>query len=660
MTYSEQTLRERMATALRLLSVDMIEQARSGHPGAPLGLADVMTVLWREYLRFDASAPNWYDRDRLVLSGGHASALLYALLYLTGYTAATLDELRRFRQLGSKTAGHPERGLMPGVDYTTGPLGQGLAGAVGMALAERMMNARFGDALVNHYTYVTCGDGDLMEGISEEALSLAGHWRLNRLIVMWDDNRITIDGTTDLATDTNMKKRFEANGWRVLTCDGHDYESVSRALAKAHQSDRPVMIDCKTVIGYGAPTKSGTPKCHGSPLGPEEVAGLRRNLNWPYEPFDIPEDILEAWRAVGAQGEGDRKQWEMRVAHDANREIFLAMIQGELPGDLSETLMRVKKQIITEAPTVATRKSSQRVLTALAESLPNLIGGSADLSAACFTDTPQSVAITRLDYSGNYLNYGVREMGMAGIMDGLAAHGGFIPYAGTFLSFLDYMKPGVRLAALMGLRVVFVYTHDSIGVGEDGPTHQPIAQLANMRATPNLYVFRPADGVETAECYELALRRTAGPSAMVLSRQGLPTVRTTADENLSARGGYILAPADGACQITLIATGSEVALALQARDMLQAQGVGTTVVSLPCVELFEAQDSAYQSQVLGTAPRLVIEAAATWGWERFVGSSGGAVIGIDTFGASGKGPDVMAHFGFTPENVVARALQLIP
>jgi len=650
---------KKMATALRMLSVDMIEQAKSGHPGAPLGLADVATVLWAKFLRFDASAPDWPDRDRFILSGGHASALLYSLLYLTGNNDVTLDEIKKFRQLGSKTAGHPESTLVEGIDFSTGPLGQGLGGAVGMALAERLLNARFGDNLINHRTYVTCGDGDLMEGMSEEVIELAGLWRLNKLIVLWDDNHITIDGRTDISTATDMRKRFEASGWTFIECDGHKYESIESALEKAQDSTKPVLIDCHTIIGFGSPKKQNTPACHGSPLGTDEVSALRQVLGWPYDPFEIPEDILGDWRAVGAFGEGDRKQWEIRLEHDENKNLFWDAMAHNLPMDLTLTLSEYKKKLITEKEEVATRKASQNTLALLAEVLPYLIGGSADLAGACYTKTPTSDPISKNNYTGNYINYGIREMGMGAIMNGLAAHGGFLPYGGTFLSFSDYLKPALRLGALMNLHEIFIFTHDSLGVGEDGPTHQPIEQLAMLRATPNVLVFRPADSVETIECYETALIFKNQISALALSRQALPVIRTEAEENKSARGGYTLFEPRGKRQITLVATGSEVSLALKAKDILEKKGVKTAVVSMPCTELFRQQPITYQNTVLGNTPRVIIEAGSSLGWHQFIGQRGGTVIGIDTFGASGKGPKVMAHFGFTPEHIVKAAEKLL-
>ena len=650
---------QQMATALRILSADMIENAKSGHPGAPLGLADIMTVLWSKFLHFDAAAPDWPNRDRFILSGGHASALLYSLLYLTGNPDVTLDEVKHFRQLGSKTAGHPEKTLIEGIDFSTGPLGQGFGGAVGMALAERMMNARFGDNLVNHRTYVTCGDGDLMEGVSQEVLELAGLWKLNKLIVLWDDNHITIDGRTDIATATDVKARFRAGGWLVLECDGHHFASIESALEKAQTADKPVLIDCHTVIGFGAPTKKDTPACHGAPLGAEEIAGLRQNLDWPYAPFDIPESVLNDWRAVGAKGEGDRIQWEMRLKHDERKSAFLNMLSGNLPADLAEKMKQYKKDLIKKQEKIATRKASQGILNMLSDALPNLICGSADLAGACYTKPQESRSISGHNYTGNYINYGIRELGMGAIINGLAAYGGFLPLGSTFLSFSDYVKPALRLGALMNLHEIFVFTHDSLGVGEDGPTHQPIEQLAMLRAIPNTLLFRPADSIETAECYEVALLFQDKISMLALSRQGLPLLRQEVSENKSARGGYVISDASQKRQITLIATGSEVSLAVQAQKILAEKGISAAVVSMPCPELFLQQSSAYQKSVLGDTPRVIIEAASTLGWHRFLNDKGGTIIGIDTFGASGKGPEVMAHFGFTPEHVVDEVLKWV-
>ena len=641
-----------MATAVRILAVDMIEQAKSGHPGVALGLADVATVLWAKFLRYDASCPDWFDRDRVVFSGGHASSLLYSLLYLTGNPEITLDEVKRFRQLGSKTAGHPEKTLVEGIDFSTGPLGQGIAGAVGLALAERMMNARFGDKLVNHKTYVFCGDGDLMEGVSQEAIELAGHLKLNRLIALWDDNQMTIDGKTDIATSTDVRARFKASGWMVLSCQGHNHEDIERVLEKAQNADCPVLIDCQTIIGYGAPTKSNTPKCHGSPLGAEEVQGLRQNLGWSYPPFEIPEAIRASWLAVGARGEGDRAQWGMRVEHSEDKELFYDYQAGNIPMNLARLLADYKKTLIEKNEAVATRKASQNTLTLLTENLPYLICGSADLAGACYTKVATAKSISAANYDGNYINYGIRELAMAGIMNGLAAHGGFLPLGSTFMSFADYVKPALRLGALMGLQEIFVLTHDSLGVGEDGPTHQPIEQLAMLRATPNVFVFRPADSVEMVECYETALILKDNISVMSCSRQALPVVRTMAGENLSARGGYVLYEPKQERQLTLIATGSEVSLALKAAERLAEQGVSVAVVSMPCTELFDQQNQEYRSAVLGNTPRVIIEAGSSFGWARYLGKKGGDIVAVDTFGESGKGEEVLAHFGFTPEHVV--------
>lgn len=646
-----------MATALRFLSADMIEKARSGHPGMPLGMADIATVLWTKFLRFDVTNPRWFDRDRFVLSNGHGSALLYALLYVLGYEDVPIEQIKNFRQSGSRTAGHPERDLLSGVDYSTGPLGQGIAAAVGMALAEKMLNARFGDDLVNHKTYVFAGDGCLMEGLSEEAISLAGHLGLNKLIVLWDDNAITIDGATSVATSTDMKKRFEANGWLVLTCDGHDFAEIEYALSKAQDSDKPVMIDCKTVIGFGATGKCGTSVCHGSPLGADEITKMREILHWPYEPFEVPPEILETWRMVGYKGEGARRQWDERLNRDKNKKAFLQAVSGQLPEDFDKQMSAFKNELVQTQKPMASRKSSQMVLSKLMQIIPNLIGGSADLTAANYTNTPDTLPVTRYNYAGNYINYGIREHAMGAMMNGMAAHGGFIPYGGTFLSFVDYMKPAVRLAALMHLRVLYVLTHDSIGVGEDGPTHQPIEQLVSLRATPNVFVFRPADTIETAECYECALHYE-GPSALVLSRQELPVLRTMAGENKTAKGAYVLFEPSCPRDVTLIATGSEVGLAEEARHLLEKDGIQAAVVSMPCMELFEQQPPEYRQMVLGSAPRLAIEAASPIGWDKWIGGKG-AVVAMTGFGASGPAKELFRKFGFTPEAIAQKAGELV-
>ncbi len=644
-----------MANAIRALAMDAVEQANSGHPGMPMGMADVATVLFTRFLKFDPAHPQWPDRDRFVLSAGHGSMLQYALLYLTGYPDMTLEELKRFRQLGSRTAGHPEYGHAAGIETTTGPLGQGLGNAVGMALAERLLAAQFGDDLVDHYTYVLAGDGCLMEGISHEAISLAGHLRLNKLILLFDDNKITIDGPTSLSTSEDQLARFEAAGWAVQAVDGHDPDAIAAAIEAAHRSDRPSLIACRTVIGYGAPTKAGTAATHGAALGKAEVAGAREKLGWPHAPFVLPDPVLSAWRAAGSRGAGSYQAWSDRHAQHAERAEFDRRIDGALPEAFAPALAELKRAITAEAPKLATRVSSQKVLDALAPVLPELIGGSADLTGSNNTKAGAMKPVTADDFGGRYIYYGVREHGMAAAMNGLALHGGTIPYGGTFLVFTDYCRPSIRLSALMGQRVIYVMTHDSIGLGEDGPTHQPVEHLASLRAMPNLQVFRPADTVETAECWALALASHNRPSVLALSRQALPAVRRThRDENLCARGGYVLVPADGDRQATLLATGSEVSLALEARDKLQAEGIGTAVVSLPCWELFDTQPAAYRATVLGPAHgiRVAVEAASPFGWERYVGPEG-AVIGMTGFGASAPAGDLYKHFGITAEHVVA-------
>ncbi|WP_051341146.1 transketolase [Azospirillum halopraeferens] len=643
-----------LANAVRFLAIDAIETAKSGHPGLPMGMADVATVLFTRFLKFDAADPAWPDRDRFVLSAGHGSMLLYALTHLTGYADMDIAQIRAFRQFGSRTPGHPEVGHTEGVETTTGPLGQGLANAVGMALAERMMQARYGDAVVDHHTYVIAGDGCLMEGLSQEAITLAGHLRLSRLIVLWDDNRITIDGTTAIATSDDQIARFTAAGWATARVDGHDPEAIATAIAAARTADRPTLIACRTVIGFGAPTKAGTEKVHGAPLGPEETAATRRALNWPHAPFEVPQPVLDAWRAAGRRGAMQRVAWQERMARlDATvRESFERTTAGTLPAGWQAALLGFKAKASATAPKVATRKASQDVLEVLTATIPELIGGSADLTHSNLTHTRCTPSVTALDFSGRYIHYGIREFAMAAVMNGLSLHGGFIPYGGTFLVFSDYMRNGMRMSALMNRRVVYVLTHDSIGLGEDGPTHQPVEHLAMLRATPNLLVFRPADVVETAECWQLALENADGPSVLALSRQNLPTLRTVhTDENRSARGAYVLAEADGERRATLIATGSEVEIALKARDVLQADGVPTAVVSMPSWELFARRDAAYRRAVLcpGTI-RVAVEALGTFGWERWVGEDG-AVIGMTGFGASAPADQLYRHFGITAEAV---------
>ena len=650
----------KMANAVRFLAVDMIEKAKSGHPGMPLGMADVATVLWSKFIKIDPSYPNWINRDRFVLSNGHGSALLYSLLYLAGFEDASLSELQNFRQLGSKTAGHPEKNVLNGVDFSTGPLGQGIAGAVGMALAERCLNAHFGDDLINHKTYVFVGDGCLMEGISEEAISLAGLWKLKNLIVLWDDNKITIDGSTDIATCTNMKMRFEANGWLVLSCDGHNYDEIEVALNKAQKSDRPVLIDCKTVIGYGAPTKAGKSSSHGSPLGSDEINGLRQNLNWEYDAFEIPNDVLNMWRKSFETQKQQRIEWENILNSHPFKNEFLERVSKTASLKVKGLLKDYKIQQVAEKKPQATRKSSQQVLDILLQNCPYLLSGSADLAGACYTKTSTAIPISSESYMGNYIHYGIREHAMAGIMNGLAAYGCFVPLSSTFLSFVDYMKPSIRLGCLMDLQEIYVLTHDSLGVGEDGPTHQPIEQLASLRATPNLNVFRPADSIEMAECYELALENKTTPSVIVCSRQELPVLRSDIKMNMSARGAYVISESSGKRDITLIATGSEVSLAIEAQKALYERGINAAVVSMPSRELFEKQSIEYQMFILGGAPHLIIEAASSFGWDRFIGETG-AILSVDKFGASGSGKEVLKEYGFTVsniENIVAELISL--
>ena len=644
-----------MANAIRALAMDAVQAANSGHPGMPMGMADVATVLFTRFLKFDPARPDWPDRDRFVLSAGHGSMLLYALLYLTGYEDMTLDQLRNFRQLGSLTPGHPEYGHAPGVETTTGPLGQGIANAVGMALAERLLAARYGEAVVDHFTYVIASDGDLMEGLSHEAASLAGHLRLRKLIVLFDDNHISIDGPTELTVDDDQRARFASYGWQTTAVDGHDPDVVAEAIAAARQSDRPSLIACRTTIGYGAPTKAGTAATHGAPLGADEVAGARAALGWPHPPFEVPDHVLGAWRAASARGAAAATAWDAAlVGLDATLAAeFERTRRGDLPPAFDDAVIGLKRRLADERPAWATRKASQEALEALTPAVPEMIGGSADLTGSNNTKAKDMAVVRADDFSGRYIHYGVREHAMAGTMNGLALHRGVIPYGGTFLVFTDYCRPAIRLAALSGLRVIYVMTHDSIGLGEDGPTHQPVEHLAGLRAMPNLNVFRPADAVETVECWALALEAPRTPSVIALTRQGVPALRTEhTDDNLCARGGYVLAEADGAAKATLIATGSEVSVALAARETLQADGTPTRVVSLPCWELFDAQDGAYRASVIdpGTA-RVAIEAAAPMGWERYVGEAG-TVVGMTSFGASAPAKDVFQHFDITAEAVV--------
>lgn len=637
-----------MANAIRFLSADAIEKSKSGHPGMPLGMADVATVLFSKFIKLDAANPRWFDRDRFVLSAGHGSMLLYSLLYLTGYEDICLDDLKNFRQLGAKTAGHPEYGHLAGIDMTTGPLGQGITSAVGMALAERIIAAKYGEDVCSHYTYVIAGDGCLMEGISEEAISTAAHLGLNKLIVFWDNNNITIDGSVSAANSTDQIKRFQAVGWNTIEIDGHNYDQIEQAVAAAQKSDKPTLVACKTQIGYGAPTKCGTSKCHGSPLGAEELAAMRQNLNWNYEPFEVPADVLEAWRAAGSRSHDAFLAWEKR-ARAKGRE-FLDVIADKLPAGWDKELNELKRQAVKEKTKVATRKASQMCLETIVPHIPEIVGGSADLAASNLTFTSASKTVTKDDYNGNNVMYGIREHAMAAIMNGMALHGGIIPFGGTFFVFSDYMRPAMRLAALMGIRVIYVLTHDSIGVGEDGPTHQPIEHLASYRCMPNILTFRTCDVVETAEAWQIALETEDKPSLLALTRQGLPLLRTTAEVNLSAKGGYVIAGEDKKRQATIIATGSEVSLAVEAMNKLAEEGIKVAVVSMPCTELFDAQPIDYQEQVLGKAPRIAVEAASKFGWEKYVGLEGD-IIGMDGFGASGPAEELYKYFGITVEEV---------
>jgi transketolase len=654
-----EVLHDDMANALRALAMDAVEQAKSGHPGMPMGMADVATALFSRFVKIDPTRPDWYDRDRVVLSAGHGSMLLYAVNHLLGYADMGTDQLRRFRQLGATTAGHPEHGHTLGVETTTGPLGQGLATAVGMALAERLLNARFGDDLVDHHTYVIAGDGCLMEGISHEAIDLAGHLKLGKLILLWDDNGISIDGRTTLSTSTDQLARFEAAGWDVMRVDGHAYHAVIDAIAEARGTERPSLIACRTTIGFGAPTKAGTEGAHGAPLGPDEIAGARARLGWSHAPFEVPDDVREAWAHTAARGSTAREAWEKRLSASGRRAAFEAAMEGELPADFDEKLDAYKRELSQSAPKVATRKASEMALAVINAETDLTVGGSADLTHSNLTYTKGLVPVSPGNFAGRYLHYGIREHAMAAVMNGLALHRGTIPYGGTFLVFSDYARGAMRLSALMGQRVIYVLTHDSIGLGEDGPTHQPVEHLANLRATPNLHVFRPADAVETLEAWQLALHAEGTPSVLALSRQNLPTFRTThSEENLTGYGAYVARKPEHRRDITLLATGSEVELAFKAADMLALRGVDAAVVSMPCWELFEKQSADYRRAVLGTAPRVAVEAAARFGWDRWIGDRG-RFIGMDGFGASAPAPELYRHFNITPEAVVAAACDLI-
>jgi transketolase len=651
-----------MANAIRVLAMDAVQKADSGHPGMPMGMADVATVLFTRFLKFDAAHAAWPDRDRFVLSAGHGSMLLYALLFLTGVPDMTLDELKRFRQLGARTPGHPEYGHVPGIETTTGPLGQGLGNAVGMALAERLLNQRYGDEIVDHHTYVIAGDGCLMEGISQEAISLAGHLKLGRLIVLFDDNQISIDGPTSLSVSDDEVERFRASCWHTTKVDGHDPRAVALAIQNAKAiTDRPSLIACRTIIGYGAPGKQGTASTHGAPLGEDEIKGARDRLGWCHAPFEVPTPILASWRATGSRHAGTFERWQVAVKRlDVSARAHLTdPIDAEVRGNIAKAVTALKSGFSRDASRLATRQSSQKVVEKLLPIVPGLIGGSADLTGSNGTLTKLHTIVKPGDFSGNYIHYGVREHGMAAVMNGLALHGGIVPYGGTFLVFSDYCRPSIRLSALMGKRVIYVMTHDSIGLGEDGPTHQPVEQLAALRAMPNINVLRPADSVECAECWEIALQVEATPSILALTRQSLPLLRTAhTDENLSAKGAYVLIEPRGRRDVTLIATGSEVSLAVTAAKTLQGEGIETALVSMPCWELFARQDQGYQDAVLGRSPRVGVEAAVDFGWQKWLGPKG-IFIGMRGFGASAPAEELYKHFGITAATVEAAARAVI-
>ena len=650
MTVSERQL----ANAIRALAMDAVQAANSGHPGMPMGMADVATVLYADYLKFDPTDPKWADRDRFVLSAGHGSMLAYATLHLAGYARPTIEDIRNFRQLHSPCAGHPENFELEGVETTTGPLGQGLATAVGMAIAERHLNALYGNDLVDHRTWAIAGDGFLMEGINHEAIGLAGHLGLGRLTVLWDDNKITIDGSTDLSTSEDIAARYAATGWHVESCDGHDPADIRRAIDAAIADPRPSLIACRTIIGFGAPNKQGTSATHGAPLGADEIAAARTELGWTAEPFVIPADIAAAWAAFGEKGKALHADWNGRLATSEKKSDFEARLSDKfVPGDAFKTYL---DGLVAEPPKVATRKASENTLSALTADIAALVGGSADLTGSNNTKTSSTKPLTKDDYSGRYIYYGIREFGMAAAMNGMALHGGVVPYGGTFLVFADYCRAAIRLSALQKQRVVYVMTHDSIGLGEDGPTHQPIEHLQSLRAMPNLLVMRPADAVETAECWALALAQTDRPSLLALTRQNLPPLRHDVTENLCAKGGYRLRDAAAARKVVLVATGSEVSLALDVADKLEAAGHGADVVSMVSTELFDEQDAAYQADILPADALIVsIEAGTTFGWERYTGRDG-LRFGIDSFGASAPIEDLFRHFGLTADAITPQIL----
>lgn len=649
-----------MANAVRVLAMDAVEQAKSGHPGLPMGAADMATVLFTKFLKYDATEPTWADRDRFVLSAGHGSMLLYALLHLTGVKGMTIDELKNFRKLDSKTPGHPENFMTPGVETTTGPLGQGIATAVGMAMAERMLNAEYGDDLVDHRTYVIASDGDLMEGISHEAISLAGHLKLSRLIVLFDDNGISIDGPLSLSESGDQVKRFEAAGWRAVRVDGHDPQAIARALSRAQKSDRPTMIACKTTIGYGAPKKAGTSKAHGEPLGAEELAGAKASYGWKSEPFALPDAIRDAWTKAGRKGRRQRKAWtdRLKAAPAETRREFERRMKGVRPEGLSAAVAKLKARLLAEPQNVATRKASEIALEVITEAVPEMVLGSADLTPSNNTKTKNLTAISPGHFAGRYVHYGIREHGMAAAMNGISLHGGYLPAGATFLVFADYARPAMRIAALAGIPVIYVMTHDSIGLGEDGPTHQPVEHLASLRSMPKMRVYRPADAIETAECWQLAVERTDGPSLLALTRQNLPQVRKEAGEkNVSATGAYELSPSSGKARATIFASGSEVEIALEAQKLLAEQSFAVRVVSVPSLDLFLSQPESVRARIIGDAPiKVAVEAAVRFGWDAVIGSDG-IFVGMSGFGASAPYKDLYRHFGITAEAVAEKVLR---
>ena len=649
-----------MSGAISALSMDAVQKANSGHPGMPMGMADVATVLFSKFLKFDPKDPNWPDRDRFILSAGHGSMLIYSLLHLTGYKDMTMEQIKNFRQIGSNTAGHPEYGHTAGVETTTGPLGQGIANAVGFALAERQMNARYGNELVDHHTYVIAGDGCLMEGISQEAIALAGHLKLNKLIVFWDDNNISIDGSIELSDSTDQHKRFQASGWKTIAVDGHNPRKIANAIRSAQKSDKPTMIACKTTIGKGAPTKAGTNKAHGSPLGDEEIAGVRKAIGWEHGPFEIPDDVYKMWARPGRKGRRANKAWKESLKGHSKADDFNRAIKGELNAGWEEDFQAYKDSLAKEKPKLATRASSNGALKVLTASLTDMVSGSADLEGSNKTRTPSTVPdIQAGNYNGRYVNYGIREHAMGAAMNGMALHGGILPYAGTFLVFADYCRPAIRLSALMGAKVIYVMTHDSIGVGEDGPTHQPVEHVASLRAIPGLYTFRPADALETAECWELSVKRNEGPSLLALTRQGLPAVRDDASKNMCERGAYVIQPGEGADDIVLLASGSEVSIALGAHKELAAQEISARVVSVPCLELFLAQGEKYVRSVIGKdLPKIAVEAGIRQGWSPLLNREDG-FIGMTGFGASGPGGALYEHFGITSQAIVSKAKEML-